>query len=187
MLPTQGASCLSAKYVWQQLMPEFAALVRSLCVAWRRGHPRCPSREAWQRSQGTRSRPWSCSTPCAPHCVLRCACAWPPVAFLLNGLPTCAEAVFTCSATNMVIWNVLRRTFVQHVVLCTKLYERAASPVLRTLSRACSLRRCARRQPATCSVGPWRKGSAKVTHMQSIRMRMHMRVVAAAAVRAERI
>ena len=31
--PAQGASCLSAEYAWQQLMPDFAALVRSLCVA----------------------------------------------------------------------------------------------------------------------------------------------------------
>lgn len=31
--PARGASCLSAEYAWQQLMPDFAALLRSLCVA----------------------------------------------------------------------------------------------------------------------------------------------------------
>ena len=31
--PASGASCLSAEYAWQQLMPDFAALLRSLCVA----------------------------------------------------------------------------------------------------------------------------------------------------------
>ena len=37
--PARGASCLSAVYVWQQLVPDFAALARSLCVAL----------EAWPR------------------------------------------------------------------------------------------------------------------------------------------
>ena len=31
--PAGGASCLSAEYAWQQLMPDCAALLRNLCLA----------------------------------------------------------------------------------------------------------------------------------------------------------
>ena len=31
--PARGASCLSAEYAWRKLMPDFAALLRSLCMA----------------------------------------------------------------------------------------------------------------------------------------------------------
>ena len=40
--PAGGASCLSAEYAWQQLMPDFAALVRSLCVAVEAWPPQVP-------------------------------------------------------------------------------------------------------------------------------------------------
>ena len=40
--PPGGASCLSAKYAWQQLMPDFAALARSLCVAVEAWPPQVP-------------------------------------------------------------------------------------------------------------------------------------------------
>ena len=40
--PAGGASCLSAELVWRQLMPDFAALAHSLCMAleaWARDAP----------------------------------------------------------------------------------------------------------------------------------------------------
>ena len=38
----QRATCLSAEYVWRQLMPDLAALVRSLCVAVEAWPPEVP-------------------------------------------------------------------------------------------------------------------------------------------------
>ena len=40
--PHSGASCLSAEYTWRQLVPDVAALARSLCLAleaWPKGVP----------------------------------------------------------------------------------------------------------------------------------------------------
>ena len=41
--PARGASCLTSEHTWGQLMPAFAALVRSLCVLV----------EAWPRTPGS--------------------------------------------------------------------------------------------------------------------------------------
>ena len=55
--PAEGASSLSLEYVWQQLVPGFAALVRSLCTAV----------EAWPpelaKPQGTETEPGDAHVP----------------------------------------------------------------------------------------------------------------------------
>ena len=64
----------------------------------------------------------------------------------------------------------------QHVLICGTLYERMGMRAGATeAERGMFIEAvCAGRRPATCSVGPWRKGSAKVTHKQSMCMRVHV-------------
>ena len=70
--PARGASCLSAEYAWQQLMPDVAALVRSLCVAVEAWPPEVPKPHSLEVAPGDLATPLGLQHLVRPS-VVRCS------------------------------------------------------------------------------------------------------------------
>ena len=123
--PAGAASCLSAEHTWQRLVPDFAALVRSLCAAVEAWPPEVP------KPPGMETQPGDLHVPLGLQYTVRPSQSAAPrgrVASLQAG-NLCLRARSAYQLVNRARQTPARD--VQHVLICGTLYEgidsRAAS------------------------------------------------------------
>ena len=85
--PAEGASCLSAEYTWQQLVPDLAALVRRVCVAVEAWPPGAPTPQCLETGPDT------VYTPLALQYMVRPS--QPAFGFLIMALALARKQGFT--------------------------------------------------------------------------------------------
>ena len=181
--PARITSSLSVEYLWGQLVPDFAALVRSLCVAL----------EAWPQGVAKPvlfpdpgdvklDAPLGLQYKVRHFCLhaLRCPSKCPmheraaPLSHLLDDRAQQTP-------------NVLSQTSLCSTCTCAGrcTTSRGAARARRMPCVAHTWRQCHRRQPATCSAGRWRRRSATVTRKHQRVHACARRVLAGATVHAE--
>lgn len=175
--PGGGASCLSAEFTWRQMVPDFAALARSVCVAleaWPREVPKSAlfTNAGEINLHGPPGLQFTVR-PSLPVISLRA-----PSLALINPLPasgSLAGAPVRLPDDRLMIErgpphrddgdttlspeSCPTRSTCISAWRCTTGWR---APLPRRRCASCSSRQCAVRLPATCSAGPWRTGSTKV-------------------------
>ena len=137
--PPTGSDCLSAGFVWRQLVPDFAALVRSLCVAVDAWPPEVAKpkifadvvKSGWQMPLGlqynVRPSLATCSTPCSRAAHGR-------LAAVERSLRKEAPAAWTTPSMFRLMTQRVRIPTMpgmlapQHMHICALLYKRIVQP-----------------------------------------------------------